>query len=181
MWAAAYFVPLVIYERKKCLGDLSLVFMFGSLTLKRLFEKKTMTRQKILKIKTNTFWTKVMSYHRHLSNTDCLMACTAYLVCFICTVNGHSKKKKPIKAGASSGHTTNLKQSILESFDIYVSYRTGMGEISKQRQLNEKMRYGVVRDLGFYETRWILKFSFNQCLINMIKIFYIWLEPMIEL
>jgi hypothetical protein len=28
-------------------------------------------------------------------------------------------KKKPIKAGASSGHITNLKQSILETFDIY--------------------------------------------------------------
>jgi hypothetical protein len=25
----------------------------------------------------------------------------------------------PWKAGASSGHTTNLKQSILETFDIY--------------------------------------------------------------
>jgi hypothetical protein len=33
------------------------------------------------------------------------------------------KKRKeeayPWKAGASSGHTTNLKQSILETFDIY--------------------------------------------------------------
>jgi hypothetical protein len=28
-------------------------------------------------------------------------------------------KKKPIKTGASSGHITNLKQSILETFDIY--------------------------------------------------------------
>jgi hypothetical protein len=37
-----------------------------------------------------------------------------------------TKKKKrkeeayPWKAGASSGHITNLKQSILETFDIYV-------------------------------------------------------------
>jgi hypothetical protein len=34
------------------------------------------------------------------------------------------KKRKveahPWKAGASSGHTTNLKQSILETFNIYV-------------------------------------------------------------
>jgi hypothetical protein len=29
----------------------------------------------------------------------------------------------PWKAGASSGHITNLKQSILETFDIYVNYR----------------------------------------------------------
>ncbi len=29
------------------------------------------------------------------------------------------KEKKPIKAGASSGHLTNLKRSILETFDIY--------------------------------------------------------------
>jgi hypothetical protein len=47
------------------------------------------------------------------------MVCTACLVCFISTVNGHSKKKKPWKMGASSGHITNLKQSILETFDIY--------------------------------------------------------------
>jgi hypothetical protein len=32
--------------------------------------------------------------HRHLSNIDCLMACTACLICFIRTVNGHSKKKE---------------------------------------------------------------------------------------
>ncbi len=36
---------------------------------------------------------------------------TACLVCFISFVNGHSKKK-PWKVGASSLHTTNLKQSI---------------------------------------------------------------------
>ncbi len=28
-------------------------------------------------------------------------------------------KKNPWKTGASSGHITNLKQSILETFDIY--------------------------------------------------------------
>ncbi len=48
------------------------------------------------------------------------MACTACLVCFISTVNGHCNKKKkrkeeacPWKAGISSRHTTNLKQYIL--------------------------------------------------------------------
>ncbi len=45
------------------------------------------------------------------------MARTACLVCFISTVNGHYNKKKEEaytwKASASSGHTTNLKQSIL--------------------------------------------------------------------
>jgi hypothetical protein len=50
------------------------------------------------------------------------MARTACLVCFISTVNGRSKKekkKKPWKTGASSRYTTNLKQSILETFHIY--------------------------------------------------------------
>ncbi len=63
----------------------------------------------------------VCTAHRHLSNIDCLMVHTACLVCFISTVNSHSKKeeKKSIKTGASSGHITNVKQSILESFDIY--------------------------------------------------------------
>ncbi len=32
--------------------------------------------------------------YRHLSNIDCLMAHTGCLVCFISTVNGHSKKKR---------------------------------------------------------------------------------------
>jgi hypothetical protein len=48
------------------------------------------------------------------------MARTACLVCFFSTVSGNCNKKKkrkeeayPRKAGASSGHTTNLKQSIL--------------------------------------------------------------------
>ncbi len=42
------------------------------------------------------------------------MAHTACLVCIISTVNGCSKKKKekkPITSGASSRHTTKLKQS----------------------------------------------------------------------
>ncbi len=56
--------------------------------------------------------------HRLLSNIDCLTACTACLVCFICTVNRHSKKK-PWKTSAGSGNITNLKQSSLETFDIY--------------------------------------------------------------
>jgi hypothetical protein len=32
-------------------------------------------------------------------------------------------KKKPIKTGTSSGHITNLKQSILETFDIHGDYK----------------------------------------------------------
>ncbi len=53
------------------------------------------------------------------------MAHTACLVCFVITVNGHCNKKRkeayPWKAGSSNGHTTNLKQSILETFDNYGS------------------------------------------------------------
>jgi hypothetical protein len=54
------------------------------------------------------------------------MARAACLVCFISPVNDGSNKKKkrkdeayPWKAGTSSGHITNLKQSILETFYIY--------------------------------------------------------------
>jgi hypothetical protein len=32
------------------------------------------------------------------------------------------EEKKPIKTGASSGHITNLKQSILETFNVYKFY-----------------------------------------------------------
>ena len=48
------------------------------------------------------------------------MACTACLVCFISTVNGHSKnrEKEALKPSASKGHITSLKHSILD-FDIY--------------------------------------------------------------
>ncbi len=31
--------------------------------------------------------------------------------------------------------------------------------------------YGVAQNLGFYETRWILKFSFKQWVMKDIKIF----------
>jgi hypothetical protein len=55
------------------------------------------------------------------------MVHTACLVCFISFVNGHSNKKRkskeeayPWKAGTSNGHITNLKQSVLETFNIYV-------------------------------------------------------------
>ncbi len=64
------------------------------------------------------------------------MARAACLVCFISPVNDGSNKKKkrkdeayPWKAGTSSGHITNLKQSILETFYIYGlawPYRTSL-------------------------------------------------------
>ncbi len=51
-----------------------------------------------------------------------------------------------------------------------------MGEIGKRMQLNEKEWYRAVRDLGFYEMRWILKFSFKLRLTNEIEILKIWLK-----
>ncbi len=65
--------------------------------------------------------------HRHLSNIDYLTASTDCLLRFISTVNGHSKKEEeaqPWKTSTSSGHITNLKQSILETFDIYGPLQT---------------------------------------------------------
>ncbi len=53
-----------------------------------------------------------------------------------------------------------------------------MDEISKQRQLNEKIWYRSVRDLGFYEMRWILKFSFKHHLMNEINNFKICLNEL---
>ncbi len=47
------------------------------------------------------------------------MAHAACLDCFISTVKGRSKKKKPIMSCASSGHITKLKQSVFAPFDIY--------------------------------------------------------------
>jgi hypothetical protein len=41
-----------------------------------------------------------------------------------------------------------------------------MGEISKRRQLNEKVKYRVVLDVSFYEMRWILKLSFKHHLMS---------------
>jgi hypothetical protein len=48
--------------------------------------------------------------HRHPSNIDCLVCIISTIKC--CT------KKMPIMTGAGSGHITNLKQSLLETFDI---------------------------------------------------------------
>ncbi len=60
--------------------------------------------------------------HRHLGNIGCLMAHTACLVCFISTVNGHSKKKKKRENALAdvallAGTQQNL--SDLYSLDIY--------------------------------------------------------------
>jgi len=48
---------------------------------------------------------------------------------------------------------------------------SGKGEISKWRQLNEKIQYRVARDLSFYENRWNLKFSLKHHLMHHYKIF----------
>jgi hypothetical protein len=47
-----------------------------------------------------------------------------------------------------------------------------MGEIGKQRELNEMKWYGAMHDLGYYETRWICKFSSKHRLMNEINIFF---------
>jgi hypothetical protein len=49
---------------------------------------------------------------------------------------------------------------------------SGMDEIGKRRQLNEKKWYRVVRDLGFYKMRWILKFSIKHHLMDEIEILF---------
>jgi hypothetical protein len=43
------------------------------------------------------------------------------------------KEKMPIKTGASSKHITNLKQSILETFDIY-----GYDSVEESKNIKEK-------------------------------------------
>ncbi len=96
--------------------------------------------------------------HKHLRNIDCLTACTPCLVCFIGTVNGRSKKKKekkPIMSGASSGHTTKLKQSILLRCLWLDHYATGAGHVHLNfNQSNLK--------------RWA-ESSHGQTLVNRIK------------
>jgi hypothetical protein len=76
---------------------------------------------------------------------------TACFVCFIITVNSRSNKKNKIKEeayhwkpGASSGHITNLKQSILETFDIY-AFVTCL--CWQQTAADEKV-------VGMYLSRW---------------------------
>jgi len=48
--------------------------------------------------------------------------------------------------------------------DIYTCHysETGMGKICKWRQLNEMKWHEAIWDLSFYETRWILSFSFKH-------------------
>ncbi len=52
-----------------------------------------------------------------------------------------------------------------------LAWLAGRGEIDKPKHLNEKKQYIAVRDFSFYETRWILKFSFKHLLMNEIEIF----------
>jgi hypothetical protein len=50
------------------------------------------------------------------------MACTALFASLVLlTASTNIKEKKPIKTGNSSRHITNLKQSILETFDVYAT------------------------------------------------------------
>ncbi len=85
--------------------------------LRKKSQKYNITRLLRL-INTPDFKEPLCLYHRYLS---IYTACTACLVCFISTVNGCSKKKL-IKTGTGSWHITNLKQSILETFNIYGLY-----------------------------------------------------------
>jgi len=50
-------------------------------------------------------------------------------------------------------------------------WQPGLGEISEQIQLNEKIQHRAVQDLSFNEMRWILKFLFKHRLMNEIDIF----------
>jgi len=50
-----------------------------------------------------------------MARTACLLASLVLLMA------AAKKEKKPIKTGTSSRHITNIKQSILETFDIYGS------------------------------------------------------------
>ncbi len=57
--------------------------------------------------------------HRHLSNIDCLMACTACFVCFISTANGCSKKKENSLEDVARVAGTHQNLSNLYFLDIY--------------------------------------------------------------
>ncbi len=92
------------------LPGLAGLYQLGHATIS-VCERKSVLSLDILFLKGNKI--KLCLVHRHLSNKDCLMACTACLVCFISTVNGCRKKGKCLgRCGASSGHTTKLEQSI---------------------------------------------------------------------
>ncbi len=93
------------------------------------------------------------------------MARPACLVCFISTVNDRIKKrskKKPWKPGTSSGHTTNLKQSIfclsismvltvsmiIYNVDLtvqYLSLKIGVMELETWKAYNS-MFYGNLKN-----------------------------------
>jgi hypothetical protein len=56
------------------------------------------------------------------------------------------KEKKPIKTGASMGHITNLKQSILETSDIHVR------ETIEQHALKNVKNYWNTNISSYLET-----------------------------
>jgi hypothetical protein len=67
--------------------------------------------------------------HKHLRNIDCLTVHTACLVCFIITVNGHSKTKKKRRllwAALVAGTQQNLSNLFLP-FDIYAIAQGSQG------------------------------------------------------
>jgi hypothetical protein len=69
-------------------------------------------------------------------------------------------------------HCNRYSDYYCKTFPMKVKFlEAGMGKLGKQSQLNEKKWYGANGGLSFYETRWILKFSFKHCLMNEIEIF----------
>jgi hypothetical protein len=61
----------------------------------------------------------VNAMYRHQSNIDCLMARTAGFICFISTVNGHSKKSKNVLEDVALAAGAQQNLSNLYSLDIY--------------------------------------------------------------
>ncbi len=74
--------------------------------------------------------------HRHLSNIDCLMACTTCHVCFINTVNTCSKKKENASKDVALVAGTQQNLSNLYFLDIYgISLCSTYRWISKEYRL----------------------------------------------
>jgi hypothetical protein len=82
--------------------------------------------------------------HRHLSNIDCLMARTTFLVCFISTVNCRSKQKRKRKGKCLGRCGTSSGQSIF--FGYLWSY------LMEQRTLRNVNNYLNTNIYSYLET-----------------------------
>jgi hypothetical protein len=87
------------------------------------------------------------------------------------TKNKRKEEAYPWKAGNSSRHKTNLKQSILETFDIYVVNKHVLKRLAKKLFSTHYRRMTILTKFSFlHSNRGLYLKTFYGCICCHIKL-----------